>query len=65
MSKHQVLNPQDLKTRISLVLKTLLMNHSPKVCADILYVFLTKHCKHTRVDIELQEFVRNYDKDSS
>ena len=64
MSKHQVLNPQDLKTIVALILKTLLMNHSPKVSADILYEFLSTHCTQTRIDIELQEFVRKYDSDT-
>ena len=65
MSKHQVLNPQDLKTRVALILKTLLMNHSPKECAEILYEFLDKHTSVTRVDLELQEHVQKYDNANS
>ena len=64
-SKHSVLAPEEKRSRINLILKVMLMNHSPKECAEILYEFLDKHTSVTRVDRERQEHVQKYDNANS
>jgi hypothetical protein len=41
----------------------MLMNHSPKECADLLFDFFEKHTNLSRADLTLAEFMTAYDKD--
>ena len=44
-------------------LTKMLMNHSPKECADLLFDFFERHTDLRRADITLAEFMTAYDKD--
>ena len=61
-SKHAVLTPQDLHSQTSMIIKTMLLNHSPKQVAELMRAFLEAHCKEARPDLELQEFIQKFDK---
>ena len=61
-SKHEVLKPGDLHSQTSMIIKTMLLNHSPKQVAELMSAFLESHCKEARPDIELQEFIHKFDK---
>jgi len=61
-SKNAVLTPQDLHSQCTMVIKSMLLTHSPKQVAELMSSFLESHCKDTRPDIELQEFIRQFDK---
>lgn len=61
-SKNAVLTPQDLHSQCTMVIKSMLLNHSPKQVAELMSSFLESHCKDTRPDIELQEFIARFDK---
>ena len=37
------------------------MNHSPKEVANLLFEFLQKHVDENRVDLLLQDFIKEYD----
>lgn len=60
-SKRQVLTPQQKRSRVELILKGMLMNHSPKEVANLLFEFLQKHVDENRVDLLLQDFIKVYD----
>ena len=60
-SKNQVLTPQQKRSRVELILKSMLMNHSPKEVANLLFEFLEKHGEKNRVDLLLQDFIKQYD----
>jgi hypothetical protein len=45
-----------------MIIKTMLLNHSPKQVAELMSAFLESHCKEARPDIELQEFIQKFDK---
>jgi len=38
------------------------MNHSPKEVAEMMSTFLESHCKDSRPDVELQEFITKFHK---
>jgi len=61
-SKNAVLTPQDLHSQCTMVIKSMLLNHTPKQVAELMSSFLESHCKDTRPDIELQEFIARFDK---
>ena len=60
-SKNQVLTPQQKRSRVELILKSMLMNHSPKEVANLLFEFLEKHVEKNRVDLLFQDFIKQYD----
>ena len=61
-SKHAVLTPADLHSHTAMIIKTMLLNHSPKQVAELMSAFLEQHCKEARPDLELQEFIQKFDK---
>ena len=61
-SKHAVINKQDLQSQCIMVIKSMLMNHSPKEVAEMMSTFLESHCKDSRPDVELQEFITKFHK---
>lgn len=61
MSPRQVLNPVQKRQRVEMILKSMLMNHSPKEVANLLFEFMNKHMDTNRTDLLLQEFIREYD----
>jgi len=61
-SKHAVINKQDLHSQCTMVIKSMLMNHSPKEVAEMMSSFLESHCQHSRPDVELQEFITKFHK---
>ena len=61
-SKHAVINKQDLHSQCIMVIKSMLMNHSPKEVAEMMSSFLESHCQHSRPDVELQEFITKFHK---
>ena len=61
-SKQEVFKPGDLHSQTSMIIKTMLLNHSPKQVAELMSAFLESHCKEARPDIELQEFIQKFDK---
>ena len=61
MSPRQVLNPEQKRQRVEMILKSMLMNHSPKEVANLLFEFMNKHMDTNRTDLLLQEFIREYD----
>jgi len=61
-SKHAVINKQDLHSQCTMVIKSMLMNHSPKEVAEMMSSFLESHCQHSRPDVELQEFIHKFHK---
>jgi hypothetical protein len=60
-SKRQVLTPDQKRSRVELILKSMMMNHSPKEMAHILFGFLHKHMDQNRVDLLLQDFIKEHD----
>ena len=60
-SKRQVLTPDQKRSRVELILKSMMMNHSPKEVANLLFGFLHKHMDQNRVDLLLQDFIKEYD----
>ena len=63
VSKHAVLSADQRRNRTHYILQKMLMNHSPKECADLLFDFFERHADLRRADITLAEFMTAYDKD--
>ena len=61
-SKHAVITKQDLHSQCVMVMKSMLHNHSPKQVAEMMSEFLESHCKDSRPDVELQEFITKFHK---
>ena len=61
-SKHAVITKQDLHSQCTMVIKSMLLNHSPKEVAEMMSEFLESHCSDSRPDIELQEFITKFHK---
>ena len=61
-SKHAVITKQDLHSQCTMVIKSMLLNHSPKEVAEMMSEFLESHCLDSRPDVELQEFIANFHK---
>ena len=64
VSKHAVLSADQRRNRTHYILQKMLMNHSPKECADLLFDFFERHTDLRRADITLAEFMTAYDKDN-
>jgi hypothetical protein len=45
-----------------MVIKRMLLDHSPKEVAEMMSEFLESHCSDSRPDIELQEFITKFHK---
>ena len=61
-SKHAVITKQDLHSQCVMVIKRMLLDHSPKEVAEIMSEFLESHCSDRRPDVELQEFITKFHK---
>ena len=61
-SKHAVISPQDLHSQCVMVIKRMLLDHSPKQVAEMMSSFLESHCSDSRPDVELQEFITKFHK---
>ena len=61
-SKHSVITKQDLHSQCTMVIKRMLLDHSPKEVAEMMSSFLESHCSDSRPDIELQEFIHKFHK---
>ena len=61
-SKNAVISKQDLHSQCIMVIKSMLMNHSPKEVAELMSEFLESHCQDARPDVELQEFIHKFHK---
>jgi len=61
-SKHAVITKQDLHSQCTMVIKRMLLDHSPKEVAEMMSEFLESHCSDSRPDIELQEFITKFHK---
>ena len=61
-SKNAVITKQDLHSQCTMVIKSMLLNHSPKEVAEMMSSFLESHCQDSRPDIELQEFIAKFHK---
>jgi hypothetical protein len=61
-SKHAVITKQDLHSQCTMVIKRMLLDHSPKEVAEMMSSFLESHCSDSRPDIELQEFIHKFHK---
>ena len=62
ISKHAVLSAEQRRNRTHYILQKMLMNHSPKECADLLFDFFETHTDLSRADLTLGEFMTEYDK---
>tara|TARA_A100001011_G_C14069401_1_gene739604 strand:- start:1 stop:228 length:228 start_codon:yes stop_codon:yes gene_type:complete len=60
-SKHAVLNTDQRRNKTNYVLQKMLMTHSPKDCANLLFDFFEKHTDLRRADITLSDFMSEYD----
>ena len=60
-SKHAVLNTDQRRNKTNYVLQKMLMTHSPKECANLLFDFFEKHTDLRRADITLKDFMSDYD----
>jgi len=45
-----------------MVIKRMLLDHSPKEVAEMMSAFLESHCSDSRPDVELQEFIAKFHK---
>lgn len=61
-SKNAVITKQDLHSQCTMVIKRMLLDHSPKEVAEMMSEFLESHCSDSRPDIELQEFITKFHK---
>jgi hypothetical protein len=61
-SKHAVITKQDLHSQCVMVIKRMLLDHSPKEVAEMMSSFLESHCQDARPDVELQEFITKFHK---
>lgn len=61
-SKHAVITKQDLHSQCVMVIKRMLLDHSPKQVAEMMSSFLESHCSDSRPDVELQEFITKFHK---
>jgi len=61
-SRHAVITKQDLHSQCTMVIKRMLLDHSPKEVAEMMSSFLESHCSDSRPDIELQEFIHKFHK---
>jgi len=61
-TKNAVITKQDLHSQCTMVIKRMLLDHSPKQVAELMSSFLESHCKDTRPDLELKEFIEKFDK---
>ena len=61
-SKHAVITKQDLHSQCTMVIKRMLLDHSPKEVAEMMSSFLESHCSDSRPDVELQEFITKFHK---
>lgn len=61
-SKHAIITKQDLHSQCTMVIKSMLLNHTPKEVAELMSSFLEQHCKEDRPDIELKEFIEKFHK---
>jgi hypothetical protein len=61
-SKHAVITKQDLHSQCTMVIKRMLLDHSPKEVAEMMSSFLESHCSDSRPDVELREFITNFHK---
>ena len=61
-SKHAVITKQDLHSQCVMVIKRMLLDHSPKEVAEMMSSFLESHCQDSRPDVELQEFIQKFHK---
>jgi len=61
-SKHAVITKQDLHSQCVMVIKRMLLDHSPKEVAEMMSEFLESHCSDSRPDVELQEFITKFHK---
>ena len=61
-SKHAVITKQDLHSQCVMVIKRMLLDHSPKEVAEMMSSFLESHCQDSRPDVELQEFITKFHK---
>ena len=61
-SKHAVITKQDLHSQCVMVIKRMLLDHSPKEVAEMMSTFLESHCHDSRPDVELQEFITKFHK---
>lgn len=61
-SKNAVITKQDLHSQCTMVIKRMLLDHSPKQVAEMMSEFLESHCTDSRPDIELQEFIAKFHK---
>ena len=59
--KHAVLNTDQRRNKTNYVLQKMLMTHSPKECANLLFDFFEKHTDLRRADITLNDFMHDYD----
>ena len=61
-SKHAVITKQDLHSQCVMVIKRMILDHSPKEVAEMMSSFLESHCRDARPDVELQEFIAKFHK---
>jgi len=61
-SRHAVITKQDLHSQCTMVIKRMLLDHSPKEVAEMMSSFLESHCSDSRPDVELQEFIHKFHK---
>ena len=61
-SKHAVITKQDLHSQCVMVIKRMILDHSPKEVAEMMSSFLESHCQDARPDVELQEFIAKFHK---
>ena len=64
ISERTVLPPNKLHKRVNYILQKLIIEHSPKEVADMLFGFVNEHYKgDKRIDLALKEFVEEFEKD--
>jgi len=64
ISERTVLPPEKLHKRVNYILQKLIIEHSPKEVADILFAFINQHYSgDRRIDLSLKDFVDGYDED--
>ena len=61
LPKSAVLNTDQRRNKTNYVLQKMLMTHSPKECANLLFDFFEKHTDLRRADITLKDFMSDYD----
>ena len=61
-STQAVILPHDLHSQCVMVIKRMLLDHSPKQVAEMMSEFLESHCSDSRPDVELQEFITKFHK---